>query len=153
MKIFKKLTVVMSLALALFGFSLIPAVNTHADSICNHLDSNSEAYKANGCGGSTTDLTEVLINIITGFVGILGIVAVIFVVVGGVNYMTSAGDAGKLKKAKDTILYAIIGLIISVLAFAIVNFVIRGIINNDGSGSSDSNTTNSSNVVDGGGPV
>ena len=45
--------------------------------------------------------------------------------------MTSAGDPGKTKKAKDTILYAVIGLIICVLAFAIVNFVIGGIINSN----------------------
>ena len=42
--------------------------------------------------------------------------------------MTSAGDAGKVKKAKDTILYGVIGLVIVVLAFAIVNFVIVNIL-------------------------
>ena len=44
--------------------------------------------------------------------------------------MTSAGDAGKIKKAKDTILYSVIGLIVVALAFAIVNFAIKA-INND----------------------
>ena len=42
--------------------------------------------------------------------------------------MTSSGDAGKVKKAKDTILYGIIGLVVCVLAFAIVNFVISNIL-------------------------
>ena len=42
--------------------------------------------------------------------------------------MTSAGDPGKVKKAKDTILYGVIGLVVCVLAFAIVNFVIANII-------------------------
>ncbi|MCR5832343.1 MAG: hypothetical protein K6G36_00130, partial [Candidatus Saccharibacteria bacterium] len=44
-------------------------------------------------------------------------------------YMTSAGDASKVKKGKDTILYGIIGLVIVGLAFAIVNFVIANLIN------------------------
>ena len=64
-------------------------------------------------------------NIIQAVVGMLGIVAIIMIIYGGVNYMTSAGDPGKTKKAKDIILYACIGLIICVLAFAITNFVIR----------------------------
>ena len=42
--------------------------------------------------------------------------------------MTSTGDAGKVKKAKDTILYALIGLIICVLSFAIVNWTIKNVI-------------------------
>ena len=45
--------------------------------------------------------------------------------------MTSTGDAGKVKQAKDTILYAVIGLIICALAFAIVNWTI-GILNDSG---------------------
>lgn len=145
MKTFKKLAIAMSFALALLGLTAMPT-NTYAESICSHLTPGTEVYKANGCGGtSTNELSEVIVNIITGVVGILGVVAAIFIVVGGVNYMTSAGDAGKLKKAKDTILYAVIGLIISVLAFAIVNFVIRGVIEGSSSDGSN-NVTNSSNV-------
>ncbi len=67
-------------------------------------------------------------NILNGVIGVLGIVAVVVIIIGGISYMTSAGDAGKVKKAKDTILYGIIGLIICALAFAIVNFVISNII-------------------------
>ena len=67
-------------------------------------------------------------NIINAVIGALGIVAVIVIIIGGINYMTSSGDAGKVKKAKDTILYGVIGLVICVLAFAIVNFVISNIL-------------------------
>ena len=65
-----------------------------------------------------------IINIINAVIGVLGLIAVVVVIIGGIQYMTSSGDAGKVKKAKDTILYGIIGLVICVLAFAIVNFVI-----------------------------
>ena len=78
-------------------------------------------------GEKQNNFNENLTNILNWIVGILGIVAVIVIIIGGVNYMTSAGDAGKVKKAKDTILYGIIGLIVAALAFAIVNWVIGGL--------------------------
>ena len=87
--------------------------------------------KLNG-NGTDGDLGAIVINIVNGVVGALALVAVIVVIIGGVNYMTSSGDAGKVKKAKDTILYGVIGLIVCVLAFAIVNFVIGNILNQKG---------------------
>ena len=80
---------------------------------------------AAGCANaSVTSVEDVVTNIINGITLALGIVCVVFILYGGVQYMTSAGDPGKLQKAKHTILYACIGLIICVLAFAITNFVI-----------------------------
>ena len=49
------------------------------------------------------------------------------VILGGIQYSTSQGDAGKVKKAKDTIMYGIIGLVVAILAFAIVNFVLQNV--------------------------
>ena len=74
------------------------------------------------------DLWTSVSNIIKSVIGVLGLVCVIVIIIGGVNYMTSSGDAGKVKKAKDTILYGVIGLVICVLAFAIVNFVLDRIL-------------------------
>ena len=55
---------------------------------------------------------------------IAGIVSVITVIVGGILYSFSVGDSAKTAKAKDTIIYAVIGLIIVASAFAITNFII-----------------------------
>ena len=55
---------------------------------------------------------------------ILGAIAVIMIIIGGIRYTTSNGDATQTKAAKDTILYAVIGLIVAILAFAIVSFVL-----------------------------
>ena len=74
------------------------------------------------------DLKDTIIGIINAVIGVLGVVAVVIIIIGGVGYMTSSGDAGRVKKAKDTILYGLIGLVICVLAFAIVNFVISNIL-------------------------
>lgn len=78
--------------------------------------------------GTGDELQGAIISIINAVVGVLALVCVIVIIIGGVNYMTSSGDAGKVKKAKDTILYGVIGLVVCVLAFAIVNFVIANIL-------------------------
>ena len=75
-------------------------------------------------GNTDTDLKGDVLNIINVVIGILAVVCVIVMIVGGYNYMTSNGDANKVKKGKDTILYGVIGLVVCILAFAIVNFVI-----------------------------
>jgi succinate dehydrogenase/fumarate reductase cytochrome b subunit len=63
-------------------------------------------------------------NIIGAVFVFTGAWATLFIVIGGVRYAASAGDQGLISKAKDTILYAIIGLVVSVLAFTIVQFVL-----------------------------
>mgnify|MGYP006969189435 CR=1 FL=1 len=68
--------------------------------------------------------------ILNTIIGLLGLLCVVVIIIGGVNYMTSSGDAGKVKKAKDTILYGILGLVVCVLAFALVNFVIITVLKN-----------------------
>ena len=76
---------------------------------------------------SSTQLTTDIGNILNIVIGSLGLVAVVVVVIGGINYITSSGDAGKVDKAKKTILYGVIGLVICALAAAIVNFTIGAI--------------------------
>ena len=74
-----------------------------------------------------TSLMSTVNTIINVIVSVLGIVAVAVIVLGGVMYVTSTGDPGKTKKAKDTIMYGVIGLVVAILAFAIVNFVLTSI--------------------------
>ena len=62
---------------------------------------------------------------------IIGILSVIMLIYGGIRYVLSSGDAGAVQNAKNTIMYAIIGLVIAILAYAIVNFVIHSITNKE----------------------
>jgi glucose uptake protein GlcU len=55
---------------------------------------------------------------------ILGIIAVVMIIIGGLRYVTSSGDASHVKAAKDTILYSIVGLVVAILAYTIVNYVL-----------------------------
>ena len=68
---------------------------------------------------------------------IVGAIAVIMIVIGGLRYVISGGDASQVQAAKNTILYALVGIIIAILAYAAVNFVINSFVpsgtNSDGS--------------------
>ena len=74
--------------------------------------------------GASTDLTGQISLSLNAVYVVIGIVAVIMIIIGGVNYATSQGDPTKIKKAKDTILYGIVGLVIVLMAFAITAFVL-----------------------------
>ena len=72
---------------------------------------------------------EMVTNLVGWVTGIAGIVSAIFLVYGAIQYVTSTGDPGKLKKAKETILYSLIGLVIVALATVIIAFVSNTIRN------------------------
>ena len=55
---------------------------------------------------------------------IVGVAAVIMLVVGGLRYVLSGGDSKDTQAAKDTILYAVVGIVVALLGYAIVNFVL-----------------------------
>lgn len=59
---------------------------------------------------------------------IIGAVSVIMLIIGGIRYTVSAGDSSAVTAAKNTIMYAIIGIIVAILAFAVVNFVITSFV-------------------------
>lgn len=140
-KIFTKIIIILTIALSFC--TLIPASSTYAEDICSKKGSvPDEVWEAAGCAGNENALRGIITGILNSIIAISGLVAVIYVVIGGVNYMTSSGDAAKLEKAKKTILYATIGLVISVLAFAIVNWAISAISN--GTSGDTENTTNES---------
>lgn len=67
------------------------------------------------------DLLEDVINI---FSFVVGVVSVIMIIIGGLKYITSSGDSGNVQGAKNTILYAVIGLVVVALAQVIVKFVL-----------------------------
>lgn len=80
-----------------------------------------------GAGGGSPNqgaIEKGIKNIVNVLLYILGAIAVIMIVIGGIKYTTSNGDSAAVTSAKNTILYAVIGLIVAILAFAIVNFVL-----------------------------
>lgn len=75
-------------------------------------------------GNTLMSTLQVIINVV---IGVIGFIAVVVIIIGGVQYTTSAGASDKVKKAKDTIMYGIIGLVVALLAYAIVNFILSSV--------------------------
>ena len=86
-----------------------------------------EAARGDGMPAELIGKNGVFTQITNTILYVVGIVSVIMLIYGGLRYVTSGGDSKKVTDAKNTILYAIIGLIISILAFSIVNFVINAV--------------------------
>ncbi len=99
--------------------SLCAGANLDVTTTCNTGLSAEEATQA------INDLIGDVINL---FSVIVGVVAVIMIIIGGFKYITSAGDSTNVSSAKNTILYAIIGLIIVALSQTIVRFVLGRVI-------------------------
>ncbi len=70
-----------------------------------------------------TDNSEfkIILNI---FFGLIGSIALLVIVIAGFRYIVSRGEPQEIARAKNTIIYAIVGLVIAILAFSIVNFVV-----------------------------
>ncbi len=81
------------------------------------------------CASSTSDATGRVNDTVSKglnlFSAIVGIISVVMIIVGGIRYITSGGDSGKVSSAQNTVLYAVIGLIVVALAQIIVKFVLN----------------------------
>ncbi|MGB3024166.1 MAG: pilin [Candidatus Saccharimonadales bacterium] len=91
------------------------------------IDKAKEGVTAVGGGDNSTSLTDLIKSVINILLYIGGVIAVIMIIIGGIKYITSNGDTGQVTSAKNTIMYAIIGLVVAIIAFAIVNWVIESI--------------------------
>lgn len=92
------------------------------------ITANEEACKVNPnsliCKDSGESIENVIGTIVNTLLFILGAISVVMIIIGGIMYTTSGGDSGAVSKAKNTILYAVIGLVVAFLAYAIVNWVV-----------------------------
>jgi hypothetical protein len=74
-----------------------------------------------GAGCSGDGIFKTVTNVL---LFIIGAISVIMLIIGGIRYVVSGGDSGAITSAKNTILYAIVGIVVAILAYALVNFVI-----------------------------
>ena len=93
--------------------------------MCEDNSLPTEVLEAAGCFNDTTDgLPDFIVNILLAIIAIVGVISVIYVVIGGIKYMKSSGNPDQIKTSKNTVIFALIGIAVSALAFAIVNFSI-----------------------------
>jgi len=86
--------------------------------------STAPANCATDTAGASEKVDSTIKFVIDIFSLVVGVIAVIMIIVGGLKYITSGGDSGNVTGAKNTILYAIIGLVVVALAQFIVKFVL-----------------------------
>jgi len=117
-----KLLVAVIAVMAFGAFVFAPvesvgAIDPLAD-VCS-VDPSSEVCQSSG--DDADDLIATLVNVLLFLVGAL---ATVMIIVGGIFYAISNGDASKITKAKNTIMYAVVGLVVALLAYAIINWVV-----------------------------
>lgn len=111
-----------------------PLASTTYAAVCDtssaaDLDASKGVNCAQGNGTPAVLFGEgsIFTTIVNVLLFVIGAISVIMLIIGGIRYTVSAGDAGNVTAAKNTIMYAIIGLVIAFLAFAIVNWVLGAI--------------------------
>lgn len=116
------------------GLMIVPvlafAVAPQADAQGFNLKGGTEAAKGDGAAEGVSDPNTTVKNFVNIFLWVVGILSVVMLIWGGVRYITSAGDSNKVTAAKNTIMYAVIGLVVAIFAFAITNFVITQVSSN-----------------------
>ena len=117
----------LTVAVMVFGVSII--YQTGNTEIAGAINSEiTSGMNATSAGTSTpTDANVVIKNVTNIMFFIIGAVSVIMLIYGGIRYTTSGGNANSVTAAKNTVIYSIVGLVISILAYAIVNFVVTNI--------------------------
>lgn len=81
------------------------------------------ALKLDGVPNARTDENDILVGLLNSVYLVAGVVAVISIIMGGFWYVTSNGEADKIKRGKNAIIYSAIGLVVILLAFGITGFV------------------------------
>lgn len=117
-----KLFAVLLFAAVLGGAVLVPAASVGAlDPLENICADNSASTVCENKDENADSLIKDLVNVLLFIVGTL---AVIMIIVSGIFYVISSGDAGRVAKAKNTLMYSIVGLVVAFVAYAIVNWVL-----------------------------
>lgn len=103
--------------------SVFAATGESKNDVCEGLGSISSGN--NNCGNAPGPSVNKIVTVVVNLISIVaGVIAVIMIIVAGFNYITSSGDPTKISHAKDSLIYAMIGLVIVALAQFIVQYAL-----------------------------
>lgn len=115
-----KIKVALIALVALVGVATLTPAYVSADP-ADQIKTGVNSVGGNDSGGTLQARIKTIVNTL---LFVLGSIAVVMIVIGGIRYTISNGESSQIKSAKDTIMYAVIGLVVAILAYAIVNFVV-----------------------------
>lgn len=118
-KSLKHVAVGLVTSIALMMASFAPVVQ--AQGFISPTDNPSAVSTATGGQGSFRQLALTIVNF---FLTFLGLIAVVMIIYGGFLYVTAAGNQEKIESAKKIIMYAVVGIVVILLSFAIVNTIL-----------------------------
>ena len=130
----KRILASFALAVALATPLAMPSLASAEVSIEINLCDGARLQIDGDCDAATNEegknrINGILEDVINIFSLVVGIISVIMIIIGGLKYITSGGDSGNVTGAKNTILYAIVGLVVVALAQFIVKFVLNRVAN------------------------
>ncbi|OJU88127.1 hypothetical protein BGO17_04120 [Candidatus Saccharibacteria bacterium 49-20] len=118
-----KLFIAAFIVSAVGAFAFVPVLSTYAlDPLADVCSSDPDNAVCKNKEEDANDLIGTLVNTLLFLVGAL---STVMIIVGGIFYVISNGDSGKIARAKNTITYAVVGLVVAFVAFAIINWVIK----------------------------
>lgn len=81
----------------------------------------------NEAGNNGNALTGIIKNVIDILLFLVGTISVLMIIIGGIRYSTSNGDQAQVTSAKNTVLYSVVGVVVALMAYALVNFIVERI--------------------------
>lgn len=126
MKIFTKILTAGMLMIGLLGVFTPVVSAANGIDICSKENENDNSVYCQNKDKGEDQVNGIIKTIVEVLLMAVGAISIIMIVIGGILFALSSGDTQKAAKARSTILYAVVGLIVSVFASAIVNFVFDG---------------------------
>ena len=120
----KKLKIILASFIVSLGFAGLAFAPTYAAQCTTPQDCVNKGLDATGGSGTSAEPEDIIKLIVNALLYVIGAVSVIMIIIGGFRYVISQGDSASVTSAKNTILYAVIGLAVAIFAWAIVNFVV-----------------------------
>ena len=125
-----KLKRIIFTTMAALGLVLPAAVPVAAQDINENLNCGANlSFNGTGCDTDPDAAGEAVDNIVENVINVIslavGVIAVVMIIIGGMRYITSSGESGNVTGAKNTIMYAVVGLVVVALAQIIVRFVVQ----------------------------
>ena len=120
----KKFRVIVAALVATLMISGTSVMTVSAASCGTAKNCVEQGLSATGADTGNSDLASVLSTITNVLMFLVGAVSVIMLIIGGFRYVVSQGDQSQVTSAKNTILYAVIGLVVAIMGYTVISFVI-----------------------------
>lgn len=119
----KRLVITLGIVLG-FAFAPLAVATPVGASVWKPCNGNSEAAV---CADKTNNGEKMIKSVVDLLFYVIGVIAVVVIIIGGIKFVTADGDSSKIKSARETILYAVVGLVVALMAYAIVEFTVNNI--------------------------